>query len=134
MKIGFTGTQIGMSDKQKEQFVLDLLDLNPTECHHGDCIGADAEAHDIVRAFFPDCLIILHPPKVTSKRAYKKADASYPPEEYLDRNHKIVEKSEVLFGTPKNDTEELRSGTRATIRYGRKLEKLGKIAVIVLPR
>jgi hypothetical protein len=134
MKVGFTGTQIGMSDRQKEQFVLDLQDLNPTELHHGDCIGADAEAHDIVRAFFPECFIVSHPPIKTNKRAYKKADVYRASKDYLIRNKDIVNEAEVLFGAPSSDVEELRSGTWSTIRFGRKMEELGKCCVVVLSR
>jgi hypothetical protein len=52
MKIGFTGTRKGMSQHQKEQFVLKMFELDPSEFRHGDCEGADAEAHDIIREFF----------------------------------------------------------------------------------
>ncbi len=123
MKIGFTGTQIGMSDNQKLQFVLDLKELNPAEFHHGDCIGADAEAHDIVREFFPNCVIIGHPPINRSKRAFKKCDILRGPGEYIDRNHNIVNETDVIFATPKTDMEELRSGTWATVRYSKKSGK-----------
>jgi hypothetical protein len=127
MKIGFTGTQIGMSLHQKEQFVLGMLDLNPTEFHHGDCIGADAEAHDIVREFFPDVKIVAHPPEFSGKRAFKKCDEYRMPLPYLVRNHIIVDETDFLFGSPKDDIEELRSGTWATIRYSRKLNKQQRI-------
>lgn len=130
MKIGFTGTQIGMSDRQKEQFVLDLLELNPIEFHHGDCVGADAEAHDIVREFFPTCIIVGHPPINSSKRAYKKCDIYRNTKEYIDRNHDIVDETDAIFATPKSDIEELRSGTWATVRYSKKCGK----NPIILPR
>jgi hypothetical protein len=45
-KIGFTGTQDGMTDQQKSM-LRDLLDGGTGEFHHGDGIGADSEAHDI---------------------------------------------------------------------------------------
>lgn len=127
MKIGFTGTQLGMSQHQKEQFVLELYELNPTEFHHGDCIGADAEAHDIVREFFPDVKIVGHLPKANSKRAYKKCDEYRDPLPYLERDHKIVDETDYLFGAPKADAEVLRSGTWATIRYARKTSKKRQI-------
>lgn len=123
MKVGFTGTQIGMSEAQKLQFVQDLLLLNPTEFHHGDCVGADADAHDIVREFFPGCKIVSHPPTIRSKRAFKKADEYREPKDYLARNKDIVDETDVLFGSPKSDEEELRSGTWSTIRYSRKQNK-----------
>jgi hypothetical protein len=63
MKIGFTGSREGMSTHQKEQFVLKLNELGVTEFHHGDCAGADAQAHDIIREFFPNVKIVVHPPK-----------------------------------------------------------------------
>lgn len=130
MKVGFTGTQIGMSEKQKVQFVQDLELLNPTEFHHGDCIGADAEAHDIIRAFFPECRIVSHPPLKTNKRAYRKADEYRDAKEYLDRNKDIVNETDVLFAAPKSEEEELRSGTWSTIRYSRK----NKFPPVILPR
>jgi len=127
VRIGFTGTQEGMSQHQKEQFVLKMLELSPTEFHHGDCIGADDEAHDIVREFFPNVKIIIHPPIADSKRAYKRGDEYKLPESYLVRNHNMVDAVEYLIGTPKQNAEILRSGTWATIRYARKTGKLHKV-------
>jgi hypothetical protein len=127
VKVGFTGTQLGMSQHQKEQFVLKLFELNPTEFHHGDCIGADAEAHDIVREFFPNVKIHIHPPVYSNKRAFKKGDVIYKEDHYLNRDRRIVESTEYLIGSPKTDKEELRSGTWTTVRHARKTGKLHKI-------
>lgn len=123
MKIGFTGTQLGMSQHQKEQFVLKCEELGITEFHHGDCIGADAEAHDIVREFFPNVWIVGHLPKYKNKQVFRKCDEYRAPLDYLVRDKNIVSETEFLIGAPKSDDEELRSGTWTTIRYSRKANK-----------
>jgi hypothetical protein len=123
MKIGFTGSREGMSNKQKEQFVLLLQDMGMTEFHHGDCEGADAEAHDIVREFFPDVRIVVHPPLKGSKRAYKNGDETREPDDYLPRDERIVNETMFLFGAPKSNIELKRSGTWYTIRYARRKDK-----------
>lgn len=127
MKVGFTGTQLGMSQHQKEQFVLKLEELGVTEFHHGDCIGADADAHDIVRLFFPEVKIIGHLPQSNGKRAFKKCDEYRDPLPYLIRDRNIVDETEFLIGSPKQDEEIVRSGTWATIRYSRKTNKPRRI-------
>ena len=123
MKIGFTGSREGMSQKQKEQFVLEMLKLEPTEFHHGDCEGADAEAHDIVREFFPAAKIVVHPPLNSSKRAFKDGDETREPDDYLPRDERIVNETSFLFGAPKSNIELKRSGTWYTIRYARRKDK-----------
>ena len=123
MKIGFTGTREGMSQHQKEQFVLKMQDLNPAEFHHGDCEGADAEAHDLVREFFPNVKIIIYPPISVKRRAFKQGDEYKDPESYISRDYKIVDAVEFMFGAPKTNQEVLRSGTWTTIRYTKKTNK-----------
>ena len=126
MKIGFTGTQVGMTDAQKEM-VDDLLgglfitgDKN-YELHHGDCIGADYEAATLARE--SGYFITAHPPSDTKKRAYFKSDAYTQPKPYLERNYDIVDATGLLVATPKQNHEVLRSGTWATVRYARKRKK-----------
>lgn len=131
--IGFTGTQIGMSEHQKKMLrqilTAAVLQGDPVYFHHGDCKGADAEAHDI--ALGTGCRIIIHPPIRRIKRAYcQHADEWRTPKEYLDRNHDIVDVSIGMIAAPKSNQEELRSGTWATIRYARKMNK----RVILLAR
>lgn len=127
MKLGFTGSREGMSQHQKEQFVLEILRLNPTEFHHGDCVGADAEAHAIVREFLPNTKIVIHPPASNSARAFCKGDEYKDPMAYIPRDRQIVINTEYLIGTPKSDKEVIRSGTWTTIRYARKLQRLNKV-------
>jgi hypothetical protein len=123
MKIGFTGTQGGMSQHQKEQFVLKMLAMGPTEFHHGDCVGADFEAHELVREFLPIVRIVGHIPEYNGKRAFAKCDELREPLPYLVRNHNIVDAVDFMFAAPKANAEEMRSGTWATVRYARKTGK-----------
>ena len=122
MKVGFTGTREGMSQPQKEQFVVKLFELGVHEFHHGDCIGADADAHDIVREFFPNVKIVIHPPSKTRTQAFKKGDESRIPAPYITRDKAIVNDTEWLIGSPLGP-EKIRSGTWTTIRHARKINK-----------
>lgn len=124
MKIGFTGTRDGMSQSQKEQLILKLQEFEFDEFHHGDCRGADAEAHDIVRKFFPHVKIHVYPPTIEFMRAFKEGDCSYPPEDYIPRDERIVNSTDFLIGAPKITTlEQKRSGSWYTIRYARRKGK-----------
>jgi hypothetical protein len=129
---GFTGTQRGMSVRQKRRFVKHIVAMNPTEFHHGDCIGADEDAHYLVQKHLPECRIIIHPPIHESKRAFCKGAAIiHPAKDYLVRNRDIVHASTRMFVTPGEMVEELRSGTWSTYRYAKKLHKPIKL---ILPR
>ncbi len=130
MRIGFTGTQVGMSGDQAHEFISKLTSLGVHEFHHGDCIGADAEAHDLVRTFFPAVRIVIHPPIYNTKRAFKLGDVILDPHDYLTRNKHIVRETECMVATPSSDVEEIRSGTWSTVRYARKTQKV----VFVLKR
>lgn len=130
MIVGFTGTQIGMTMRQRQLFQSFFEDNHVEEFHHGDCIGADCNAHDIVREKFPEIAVVIHPPRDERKRA-KCAGAQQvlPAHDYLIRNQHIVNASGILLACPKSEREELRSGTWATIRYAR---KQGKPVVIIV--
>ena len=120
-KVGFTGTQQGMNTYyQLPQLEQLLLKYNPTEFHHGDCIGADAQAHELVRRILPSCIIVVHPPLDSSKRAFCMGDITYNPRPYLERNDDIVKLSDILIATPKEIQMVLRSGTWTTVRYAQK--------------
>ena len=119
MIVSFTGTQDGMTSDQKYELENLLNQLEASEFHHGDCEGADEEAHDI--ALGMGLKIVKHPPTNPRKRAFCKGAAEVREEkDYLIRNHDNVDEGEVLIATPKEMVEKIRSGTWATVRYARK--------------
>ena len=120
-KVGFTGTQEGMSYRQQE--VVEVCLLKCKELHHGDCIGADFDADEIAHKL--GLRVIVHPPINECKRSFCKFDEIHEAKDYLVRNRDIVDSSDFLLATPKEEIgEELRSGTWATVRYARKKNKL----------
>jgi len=121
MKQGFTGTRRGMTDHQKWRFGHSIGIIQPVEFHHGDCIGADSDAHDIVREVCPNCKIVIHPCNLENQRAFKQGDVILEPKPPLERNKTIVEVCDGMIATPGELEEQLRSGTWATIRYARKM-------------
>jgi len=121
MKVGFTGTRSGMTEAQRREVTALLVRLETEQLHHGDCIGADADAHAIARSL--DIAVVLHPPSDPKARAFCEGAASeHPPKAYLTRNKAIVAETDVLIATPWGP-EQRRSGTWATIRHARTLER-----------
>lgn len=127
--IGFTGTQTGMTSYQKDSLAFLLEELqkewNSRSAaqffHHGDCIGADAEAHEIARQ--SGFHIIVHPPSNPQKRAWCATYERRQTLPYLERNRVIVDESILLIAAPKEDQEILRSGTWSTVRWARKCRR-----------
>lgn len=83
IRIGFTGTRRGMTSKQRETIYKVLLKNAVSEVHHGDCIGADADMHELVSAYrqnaaFPR--LIIHPPTLQGQRAFCRGDIERPQE------------------------------------------------------
>lgn len=131
MIIGFTGTQDGMTVWQEKEVERFLVELNCSVLVHGSCVGADFHADQIA-----DRLEIkrkIRPCNIKEKRArceLRGAEQIAEPIAPLVRNHKIVDDCALLIACPKGMSEELRSGTWATIRYAR---KIGKEVIIVWP-
>jgi hypothetical protein len=118
MILGFTGTRKVMTDRQKDSLRKILIEMQPAEFHHGDSIGADSQAHAIVRAH-TKARIIIHPPNKDRYRAFCEGDKTRPVKEYISRNHDIVAECDMMVAAPGATPEELRSGTLATVRYAR---------------
>jgi len=124
MRVGFTGSEKGMKDLQRDALMRWLHRLEATEFHHGDCIEADMWAHMMVLNIRPIryIKIVIHPPDVGRKRAFCcLADEVRPEKPYLDRNKDIVNETAVLVASPFTYLERLRSGTWSTVRYARRL-------------
>lgn len=125
MKIGFTGTQRGMTAKQSAEFREFCRKHRKliTEFHHGDCVGADAEAHDIVAQEIGVDIIWIHPGTNWTKRAHKDSPHVSAPAPNLERNRWIVTRTDALVACPGEAEEVLRSGTWMTIREARDRQK-----------
>jgi hypothetical protein len=119
MKIGFTGTRIGMTATQALAVRHELERLRPTEARHGDCVGADAQFHALVREQDATTRIVVHPPDNPKLRAFCQGDLELVPRDYQARNRDIVDAADVLLAAPRGGGETLRSGTWATIRRAR---------------
>ncbi len=126
MKLGFTGTRDGMTFVQW-QAIHDLLKpLTITEFHHGDCIGADEEMHELALRFdIPK--IVVHPPKETKLRAYCQGHVTMPPAPYLQRDLNIVRATDHVLGAPKTKNRVARSGTWQTIQYAKEAGNLWRV-------
>lgn len=129
MRVGFTGTQEGMTSLQR-QFVYDeVMAMLPAEAHHGCCIGADYEFDRLLGATWVKA-VVGHPPSNTVKMASDcHCDAFRDPLPYLARNRNIVDETDWLIAAPKGP-EVQRSGTWSTVRYAR---RLGRPVTIVWP-
>lgn len=120
--IGFTGTQEGMTSKQRNKVKSIVRKAKVNTVHHGDCIGADEQFHNIATSL--GIVVHIHPPKIASKRAFcLNAYMIHLQKPYLERNKDIVNSCDLLIAAPKEKEEQLRSGTWATIRYTRKQKK-----------
>jgi hypothetical protein len=129
MIIGFTGTREGMTNPQAKSFVEWLEPLNGNfVLHHGDCVGADADA-----AFWTVELggeLVIHPPSDPRLRAFTDDGTVRPAKPYLDRNRDIVDACDRLIAAPKETDWQDRGGTWYTIRYA---DKAGKPVTIIWP-
>lgn len=130
IRIGMTGSRDGMTDEAKSWLNSYIKSTNNIEnVHHGDCVGADTDFHNI--ALEHGLSIHIHPPKYSSNREFNKDyDKIYGEKDYLKRNRDIVNDTDLLLGFPNGYTNVLRSGTWSTIRYAK---KVGKHVIIVYP-
>jgi hypothetical protein len=129
MIIGFTGTRKGMTDTQRNSVVALLAVLECKQGHHGDCIGADAEFHDLLGR--RNAVRIVHPPIDGTHRAnVAHYEFIHPPKTHFARNRDIVIATSVLIGAPCELIEQPRGGTWYTIRYA---IKQGSPVYIVWP-
>ena len=133
--LGISGTQVGMTEKQAIAciYLFSQLKDDADFYHHGDCIGVDAEFHELICRMHPEGAgnIVIHPPDNDSKRAFCEARHMRDPKPYLDRNRDIVSESDIMFIIPKEETEQFRgSGTWATFRY---TKKAGKPLFLIYP-
>lgn len=140
---GFTGTTQGMAEIQGEK-IRDWITYVDVSLHHGMCVGADFDMELLARRYALSSYVVGHPGVTKGGRVWLRAELSSPddiraPKPFIERNHDIVDETDVLWAAPKeyfNKRREdgtwtpIRSGTWATIRYA---ERVGKPVVIFWP-
>lgn len=136
MIVGVTGSRTERTPEQMIWFCKKLYHLGATVLHHGDCRGADEQAHDC--AIGLGLTVVIHPPIKEIHRAfcYDKTAKSLQgsvtvlePKDYLLRNRDLVDASEYLLALPEGP-ETQRSGTWSTIRYA---QSIGVPVEVFLP-
>jgi len=126
-KVGFTGTHKGACLAQLEELSARLQALKAEgfdELHHGMCIGADEQAARIAKVI--GFRLVAHPglakdpTNLMYRSEYDGNDEVREPKPFIERDHDIVDETEVMLATPLTHEEIARSGTWTTVRYARK--------------
>ena len=131
--VGFTGTRMGLSSKQRHSLRTVLAELKNDGAlwfHHGDCVGADEESHQVAKAL--GYKTHAHPPDQMAYAAVTlDADITDEPAPYMVRNQAIVDMCAILIACPKQyplNDQPKRSGTWSTVT---KAERKGIPRVII---
>lgn len=133
LHIGFTGTRFGMTPSQRANVEMLVAELAKTSAfifraHHGDCVGADAEFHAIVRTHAIGFLIGHPGPDGDTHRAHCVFDEMRAPKKHIPRNQNIVHESTHMIAAPYFDlpdgdeevTFPVHGGTFRTIAMARR--------------
>lgn len=123
----FSGTRDGMTDRQLEA-LFSILSEWTGKLLYGNCVGADAQAHDMAQELGYEIEIFPGPSEAMSAR--RTASVMHPPSPFLKRNMEMVSRCCVLIAAPRTSAEVMRSGTWSSIRYAR---KLGRKTIILSP-
>lgn len=130
VRVGFTGTREGMTDQQKKMVFCLLRDIGFTQGHHGDCVGADVDFHELCVQM--GIRTVGHPPSQSRHRAYCETDETRLPRDYIRRNRDIINETDILIGCPKEleePTSPRGSGTWSTIKHAR--DRVGQVTYVV---
>lgn len=131
MILAFTGTRKGMTPRQHSIVKQILEEFEPTEVHHGGCIGADTEFHELC-SHLEVPYIHVWPSNLPSMQGVIGSHFNvivhyHPPQPPLDRNWDIVREADLVVACPESAVESIRSGTWATVRYADQLDKQIKV-------
>ena len=145
LHIGFTGTRHGMSDSQRhtvmrmlEEQLDDVMIATRTGpvAHHGCCVGADAEFHEIAQRFLHPIggTIAMHPGPDGEYRAKcaleSQGDVIYDPMPHARRNTAIIAASHIMIAAPFEPEPQKRGGTWMTIRMAMRAVRAGKLRAL----
>ena len=135
LHIGFSGTRYGMTLLQRRAvyrvFRWYRDNRNAITVHHGSCVGADAEAHDIARML--GMAVALHPGVSEDCSGYLRAECTmregervWRPASYAVRSQTIAACTGVLVAAPHESRPS--RGTNHAISCA---VRLGRPAVVV---
>jgi hypothetical protein len=134
--MGFTGTRHGMSADQSNMVSFLVMTNKPSDlrrvlAHHGDCVGADAEFHRIVRVALRDAAdIAIHPGPLGDLSAGCFGDFRHDRASHMKRNAAIVAISHIMIAAPFENEPQPRGGTWATIRMALNALRAGKLRAL----
>jgi hypothetical protein len=134
-RVGITGTRKGATGRQIISLAEVLAHMGAKELHHGDCVGADEQSHNLARALRMS--VIIHPPIKPDFRAFCgwryiiEMDSAVmedkvlilPEDNYLSRNRSIVGSTEVTIAMPDGIELKRHGGTRYTADYAREMSR-----------
>ena len=126
-QIGFTGTRHGLTPLQREA-VAAILEratrAGAFVAHHGDCVGADAEFHDLCR-MLPQSYIVVHPGPLEDlpNQAGRVGDERRLHLPHMRRNKNIVIAATVMIAAPFELSPQEHGGTWRTIEMARKAKR-----------
>lgn len=121
---GETGTREGVTPLQLASVGWLFSRYLIHELHDGDCVGADEQVYWLAGAF--DAGVVLHPPIVSTYRAYLEPmgrNPSWEPKEYHERDRDVVDNCTALAACPKLPVISATGGTAYTVGYARSLTK-----------
>jgi len=133
LKVAFTGTRSEMTALQRQvisDYLRSVFQPFPAffvaafEAMHGDCLGADAEFHQLIRNEYPYNQITTYfvPGPM---RAGCAADTEIECKGHISRNKLMVKRADILIGAPPTEDPQPRGGTWATIREGTRRDRSG---------
>lgn len=126
--VGFTGTRLGATEEQyaKVRDVLrEVTGGRSFVAHHGDCIGADAEFHELCLTM--GAMIEIHPGPISDLSAGCQGHVRHPIKPHMVRNRAIVDASHVMIAAPPTDLPQEYGGTWHTIRMSIRAMNLNKL-------
>ena len=138
LHVGFTGTRHGFMPRQRETFLDSINGLigawgSPDKLvfHHGDCVGADAQAHAMVREL--GIPVVIHPPVSPRSRAFCTDYAeTWIEKEYRERDVDIVLSAHMMYAVPETHYELPGSGTWWTVHYANALVLTRHVVVALI--
>lgn len=130
MKVGFFGTRYGTTSVQFNVLQELISKLDMTEFHHTDYVGADAQAHDLVRSVFPKVRIYTHPQNSFSYRAFCRGDVIRQGSPFLVRNRVLIKSVDTIVIVPSTMQADWRSSVWIAAR---KANALHRLVIMVLP-